>query len=293
MPRHPAYVLIETSCHGHSVAAILGPKASLGIDTPLLPAEAESWRKRIQEKGAPLGFVLQMDASPDRAFAATHLSSSGEGIQPILLAHQATSDALKNLQDSYKNNPLTGALEAAFYNLDPLSMRWPRPGMAFNQSLTLEWAPALVNILHAPTTTPGACWVHLPEEEILFVGDAVATTLPPLLHEARFDAWLETLTRLKHAPFKDCRIFCAHGGWVDSDAMARFANFLRAAQRKAETIHTRNDPQKDIPAAALSLLEFFTFPADRRDFILRRLQVGLHALWERERSPAAEKSAGN
>jgi glyoxylase-like metal-dependent hydrolase (beta-lactamase superfamily II) len=293
MPRLPAHVLIETNCRGHAVAAILGPKAALGVDAPLLSTEAESWRKRIREKGSTLSFVLQMDASPDRAFAATHLASISDGVPPTLLAHQLTCDVMKNLQDSYKNNPLTGVLEAASYELDPLSLRWPRPAMAFNRSMTLQWDPILVEILHAPSTTPGACWVHLPEDDILFVGDAVSTTLPPLLHEARFDAWLETLSLLHHAPYKSCRIFSAHGGWVNGEVISHFANFLRSAQRKVEAIRSRNDPQKEIPQAAAALLEFFSFPAERKDFLQRRLQVGLHALWEKERAPAPEKTASN
>jgi glyoxylase-like metal-dependent hydrolase (beta-lactamase superfamily II) len=291
MPRTPAYVLVETGCHGHSVAAILGPRATLSIDTPLMPSEAEAWRKRIGEKGPLPAFVLQMDSSADRAFAASHLSGSAEGTAPTFLAHQLTCDNLKSLQDSFKNNPLTGALEASFYGLDPLSLRWPRPAMAFNQSLTLHWDPILVEILHAPTVTPGAAWAHLPKDDILFVGDAITISLPPLLQEAQIEIWLETLARLRHAPFKDSRVFCSHGGWVDADALAHFANFLRAAQRKAEAIQARNDPQKDIPAAAASLLEFFTVPADRRDFAQRRLQLGLHALWERNRAPAPEKTS--
>jgi glyoxylase-like metal-dependent hydrolase (beta-lactamase superfamily II) len=293
MPRTPAHVLIETGCHGHSVAAIFGPKTTLGIDTPLLPAEAEAWRRKVVEKGPPPAFILQMDSSPDRAFAASHLSGTSEGTPPAILAHQLACDSLKNLQDSFKNNPLTTALEASFYGLDPLSLRWPRPAMAFNQSLTLHWEPVLVEILHAPSVTPGACWVHLPQDEILFVGDAVSVSLAPLLHEARFETWLETLARLRHAPFKNSRVFCSHGGWVDSDAIAQFTNFLRAAQRKADSLRARTDPQKEIPAAAASLLEFFTFPADRREFLLRRLQLGLHALWERDRAPAADKPGTN
>ncbi len=290
MPRLPAHVIVETNCRGHSVAAITGARGILCVDTPLLPTEAEIWKKKLLEKIHTISYIIQMDASPDRAFAAAHLASVYEGQPPTLLAHQQTTDALKILQDSYKNSPLLAALEATSFGLDPLSLRWPRPAMAFNGSMTLHWNPATVVLRHAPSTTPGACWVHLPGEEILFIGDAVSVSLPPLLHEGRFDAWLETLAALRHAPFKDCRLFCSHGGWIDADAVAKFSNFLRAAQRKAAAIREKADPQKDIALAAQSLLEFFTFPADRRDFLLRRLQIGLRALWERERAPLPDRS---
>ncbi|MBN1439322.1 MAG: hypothetical protein JW929_07940 [Anaerolineales bacterium] len=287
MPRLPAHVLFESGCHGHGVAAVVGSQNILCIDTPILPMEAEAWRKRLLEKGRPIAFIVQMDSSPDRAFAAAHLASLYEGQPPTLLAHQQTTDAVKTLQDSLKNNPLLGALEASSLNLDPLSLRWPRPAMAFNRSMTLHWSPSEIVLHHAPSTVPGACWVHLPKEEILFVGDSLSSALPPLLHEARFESWLETLTALRRAPFKGCRLICSHGGWIDSDGVAKFSNFLRAAQRKAAAIREKPDPQKEIAQAALSLLEFFTFPSERKECLLRRLQTGLRLLWEREHTPAA------
>jgi glyoxylase-like metal-dependent hydrolase (beta-lactamase superfamily II) len=293
MPRLPAHILIETNLRGHSVAAVVGSHGILCIDTPLLPTEADAWKKRLLEKGPAIAFIVQMDVSPDRAFAAAHLASVFEGQPPTLLTHQQTTDAMKTLQDSFKNNPLLGALEASSYNLDPLSLRWPRPAMAFNRSMTIHWTPATVVLRHAPSTTPGACWVHLPEEKILFIGDAVSVSLPPLLHEGRFETWLETLAALRRAPYKDCRLFCSHGGWVDAVAVAKFANFLRLAQRKAAFLREKTDPQKDIALAAQSLLEFFTFPADRKDFLMRRLQIGLRSLWEREHAPLIDKPGSN
>jgi glyoxylase-like metal-dependent hydrolase (beta-lactamase superfamily II) len=293
MPRLPAHVLVETNCRGHSVAAVVGSRGILCIDTPLLPTEADAWKKRLLEKGRAIAFIVQMDSSPDRAFAAAHLASVFEGQPPTLLAHQQTTDAMKTLQDSYKNNPLLGALEGSSYNLDPLSLRWPRPAMAFNGSMTIHWNPSTVILRHAPSTTPGACWVLLPEEKILFMGDAVSVTLPPLLHEGRFEPWLETLALLRRAPFKGCRLFCSHGGWVEADAVAKFASFLRSAQRKAAVIREKTDPQKDISLAAQSLSEFFTFSAERKEFALRRLQIGLRALWEREHAPAPVERAGS
>lgn len=293
MPRLPAYVLVETACRGHSVAAIVGARGILCLDTPLLPTEAEAWKRRLLEKSRTIAFIVQMDASPDRAFSAAHLASVFEGQPPTLLTHQQTTDAMKTLQDSFKNSPLLGALEATSYGLDPLSLRWPRPAMAFNGSMTIHWDPATVVLRHAPSTTPGACWVHLPEDGILFVGDAVSVSLPPLLHEGRFEAWLETIAALRRAPYKECKLFSSHGGWIDAEAVANFANFLRAAQRKAAAIREKADPQKEIALAAQSLLEFFTFPAERRDFLLRRLQTGLRALWEREHAPAPVERASS
>jgi glyoxylase-like metal-dependent hydrolase (beta-lactamase superfamily II) len=289
MPRLPAHIAIDTNCHGPSVAAINGERGVICIDTPLLSSEADSWRRKLQGKNLPVAYVVQMDSAPDRAFAASHLSAIYEGQSPILLAHMQTVDAMKTLQDSFKNNPLLSTLEASYYNLDPLSLRWPRPTMAFSREMTMHWEPTLVVLRHMPSTTPGACWVHLPEEKILFVGDAVSTTLPPTLQDVHFETWLASLVLLRHAPYKDSRLFCSHGGWIGAEDVSRFVNFLRLAQRKIAAIREKADPQKDIPLAAQSMLEFFSFPSDRKEFLLRRMQVSLRSFWEREHVQAMEK----
>jgi glyoxylase-like metal-dependent hydrolase (beta-lactamase superfamily II) len=122
------------------------------------------------------------------------------------------------------------------------------------------------------------------------VGDAVSTTLPPPLQDVHFETWLESLAALRHAPFKDCRLFCSHGGWIGAEDVSRFAGFLRLAQRKIASIREKADPQRDIPPAAHAMLEFFTFPSDRKEFLLRRLQISLRSFWEREHVQAAEKA---
>jgi glyoxylase-like metal-dependent hydrolase (beta-lactamase superfamily II) len=285
MPRLPAHILVETGCRGHAAAAVIGSRSILCIDTPILPAEADTWRKKLLERGHPIAFIVQMDCSPDRAFAAAHLASIFEGQLPVLLAHQQTTDAMKTLQDSFKNNPLLGALESSSFELDPLSLRWPRPSMAFSNTMTIHWTPSEIVLYHTPGTVTGACWVHLPKEGILFLGDTVSLSLPPLLHEADIDAWLEALTALRRAPFKGCRMFCSHGGWFDAKGLAKFTGFLRAAARKSAVLCEKDDPQKDIAQASQSLADYFTFPAEREEFILRRLQISLRVLWERKHTP--------
>jgi glyoxylase-like metal-dependent hydrolase (beta-lactamase superfamily II) len=293
MRKLPSYCLVETNFRGTAVAAFLSSKGAIGIDTPLCPQDADLWRRRIQEKGSGLVFSVQMDSSPDRAYAASYLPTLYESEVPALIACQQTADAFKGMQDSLKNSPLLAGLEATQCGLEPMSVRWPRPIIVFPKEIIFHWDDALIVVRHAPATSPGACWVHLPEEDILMVGDCIALTLPPLLHEARFDVWLATLAELRKAQYKKCRILCSHGGWVDADQVAGFARFLQAAQKKLTAVRDASSSQKEIQQAARVLLEHFHVSADRRDFALVRLQTGLQAVWDREHSSSAEKSSAS
>jgi glyoxylase-like metal-dependent hydrolase (beta-lactamase superfamily II) len=289
MRKLPNYCLVETNFRGPVVAAFIGSKGAIGIDTPLTAQDAEIWRRKIKEKCRGLAFVVQMDSSPDRSFAASQLAPLYGPEMPSLLVYQQAGESIKGMQDSMKNSPLIAAMEATNYGLDPMSIRWPRPSIVFPKELTFYWDEALIVLRHAPSIAPGSCWVHLPDEEILMVGDSVAVTLPPLLHEARFDAWLATLSALRKAPYKNCRILCAHGGWVDAEQVGGFMRFLQAAQKKLAAIRDASAPQKEIHLAAKSLLDYFHVPADRRDFAVLRLQTGLQAVWDREHTVSSEK----
>jgi glyoxylase-like metal-dependent hydrolase (beta-lactamase superfamily II) len=291
MRKLPNYCLVETTYRGTAVVAFLGSKGAIGIDTPLCPQDADAWRRRIQEKGSDLAFTIQMDSSPDRAYAATYLPTLYESEVPALVACQQTADAFKGMQDSLKNSPLLAAMEATQYGLEPMSVRWPRPTIVFPKEITFHWDDALLVVRHAPSTAPGSCWVHLPDEDILLVGDSIALTLPPLLHEARFDIWLATLAELKKAQYKKCRIFCSHGGWVDAEQVAGFTHFLQTAQKKLAAVHDVASPQKEIQLAARGLLDHFHVGSEKKDFALLRLQTGLQAVWDREHTPSGEKTA--
>jgi glyoxylase-like metal-dependent hydrolase (beta-lactamase superfamily II) len=291
MRKLPGYCLVETNFRGPAVAAFIGSKGAIGIDTPLFSQDADAWRRKIREKCRGLVFVMQMDSSPDRAFAASHLPGLYGADMPALLAYQQAGEAFKAIQDSMKNSPLPSAMEAVNYGLDPMSVRWPRPSIVFPKELTFHWDDALIVLRHAPSTGPGSCWAHLPEADVLAVGDAVAVTLPPLLHEARFDVWLATLAGLRKSLYKNCRILCSHGGWVDTNQVANFVRFLQAAQKKLAGVRDVSAPHKEIQQAARMLLEFFHIPAERRDFAAQRLQTGLQAVWDREHSPSSDKSS--
>jgi glyoxylase-like metal-dependent hydrolase (beta-lactamase superfamily II) len=172
-------------------------------------------------------------------------------------------------------------------------VRWPRPTIVFPKEITFHWDRALVIVRHAPSTSPGSCWVHLPDDDILLVGDCVSLTLPPLMHDARFDAWLATLAELRKAQYKKCRIFCSHGGWLDAEHLAGFAHFLQSAQKKLGAVRDIAAPQKEIQLAARALQEHFHVSADRRDFAVLRLQTGLQAIWDREHTPSGEKTTSS
>ena len=267
---------------------------TLCLDAPIQPLEADEWIAALRAHGATrLAFVVQMDSSAERAVAVANLRALPQAGQLTVVAHQHTAEVMRASPDSLRTGAVLATLGAGFQGGEFALPPWVRPQVTFTESLTFHWDKTTVELTHVPGVNPGALWVHLPQERLLFVGDALATDMPPYLGEADLPAWLEALARLRRRPYKEARLFCARGGWVSPAQVTRFATFLRSVQHRLETLKSKSEPQKDLTRAAASLSVYFKFPRERRLIIESRLRLGLQVLWEREHGPLPGRASGS
>ncbi len=293
MAKRPSNVVTETRWRGPATAAILGSRGALCLDAPLQPLEADEWIAALRAHGATrLAFVVQMDSSAERAVAVANLRALPQAGHLTVVAHQHTADVMRASPDSLRTGAVLATLGAGFQGGEFALPPWVRPQVTFTESLTFHWDKTTVELVHVPGVNPGALWAHLPQERLLFVGDALATDMPPYLGEADLPAWLEALARLRRGPYKGARLFSARGGWVSPAQVTRFASFLRSVQHRLETLKSKSEPQKDLTRAAASLSVYFRFPRERRLIIESRLRLGLQVLWEREHGPLSGRASG-
>jgi glyoxylase-like metal-dependent hydrolase (beta-lactamase superfamily II) len=236
-----------------------------------------------------------MDSSLDRSLAMAHLSAVAFSSPLAVIASAATAEALRATLGGVREQPFLPAFEAQAFASELNTVQWIRPQLLFSEELTLYWGETSVELLSVPSVTPGACWIHLAKERLLFVGDSVASQTPPYLGEASFEAWLEALARLRRPPFRECRLFCSRAGWVSARDLARSVAFVKGAQRRYLALAARKagDVSRDLGRAAASLVAGFGVSPERRPFAQARTRLGLLALWEREHGPLAEKPASS
>jgi glyoxylase-like metal-dependent hydrolase (beta-lactamase superfamily II) len=293
MAKRTSMVVTETRWHGLATAAVLGSRGALCLDAPLQPLEADQWIADLRAKGAArIAFVVQMDSSAERAVAVANLRAMPQAGQLTVVAHQHTAEVMRTPPDSLRTGAVLATLGAGFQGGELALSPWVRPQVTFTERLTFHWDKTTVDLIHAPGVNPGALWVHLPQERLLFVGDALTVDMPPYLGEANLPVWLEALARLRAAPYKGARIFSSRGGWVPSAQVARFAAFLRSVQHRLEGLRSKSEPQKDLTRAAAALSVYFRFSRDRRLMVESRLRLGLQALWEREHGSLTGREAG-
>ena len=87
---------------------------------------------------------------------------------------------------------------------------------------------------HHPGPTPGAVWVVLPAQKVVFVGDLVSKNQPPFLAHADLPEWLEALELLLSDDYRGFTVVSGRGGTVSSVT-------IRAQVALLERIHERLD----------------------------------------------------
>lgn len=268
------HVYYENSYAGVTLGAVTMPKGTLLIDTPFRSDEARTWKAALltQSRGTHRLIVI-LDGHTDRLLGC-------RAIEYPILMHENTANIFKDRASVFKGQNTERGDEWEHYP-EVTGTHWARPNMTYQQDLQLHWGDDEIHIEHRPGPTSGASWVHMPSQQILFVGDAVTPHQPPFLSLANIDAWTETLSLLLTHPYRDYTIISGRSGIITIDDVREQRKLLTSIQGRLETLAKRNGKLEDIQKLVAPLLKKISFPENQGTFYAQRLSYGLAAYYAR------------
>jgi glyoxylase-like metal-dependent hydrolase (beta-lactamase superfamily II) len=261
-------VYIEDQFHGVTLGVIVTPRGLIQIDAPPSPEDARSWRAALMNLGGGMERVLvNLDAHPDRTLGARAMDC-------IVIAHEKTAGTFRTRPNTFKaQGEETGADWESIPGLG--SVRWVPPEISFLTQMTLHWGstPILLELHAGPSN--GSIWVHMPEEKILFIGDAVLKNQPPFLAGANLTDWMESLNLLLSPTFKGYTLISGRGGVVTTTAVKTQLDFIKHVHDKLDKVTAKKPNPAAIEKLVTSLLTWFKAPAARQKQFAQRLRYGL------------------
>ena len=262
-------IYYEDSYAGVILGAVTRPRGTLLIDAPLRGEDARAWKSALltQSPGTYRLLVI-LDIHTDRTLGS-------RAIDYPIIAHQKTADGFDNRTAIFKGQNAETGSEWEYYP-EVNGTRWERPSIMFENTLVLHWGGTEIRIEHHPGPTPGATWVHIPEEKILFVGDAVVKNQPPFLSQADLSSWFETLNLLTSRKFSDYTIISGRSGPVTIDEVREFRSFLKSLRGRLDTLAKREGAPEETEKFIPALLEKLSFSPEMEEFYTNRLKYGLH-----------------
>ncbi|RME91226.1 MAG: MBL fold metallo-hydrolase [Anaerolineae bacterium] len=268
------HVYIENQYAGVTLGAIVLPNGLIHIDAPLLTEDSRLWRAALLGRGAgPERLLILLDAHPDRALGTRAMEST-------LIAHEKATQTLRGRPPTYKAQNLETGAEWETLSL-PGSTRWLPPEISFSQQMAIEWNNSTILLEHHPGPHPAAIWVILPQEKIVFVGDAVMKNQPPFLAQADLPAWFSDLELLRSPAYRDYIIVGGRDGTIGATALQNFVDYLQQIYDRLEKLASKGAPAEKTEDLIPSLLEPLRFAAARQEQYTQRLRYGLYQYYNR------------
>ena len=274
-------VYIEERFPGVTLGVIVQTRGLIQIDAPPAPEDGRAWRASLMGMGNGHERVLiNIDSHPDRTLGVRMMDCT-------VIAHEMTARAFQNRPNTFKaQGDETGANWEAIPGLG--SVRWAPPEISFVSKMSLHWSDTPIILESRPGPTAGAIWVILPEEKVVFIGDAVLKGQPPFLAHADIPAWLEALDHLQSGEFKGFTVIGGRDGVLSLQAIRSQVESLKKIQTKIDKLGAKKSAAANVTdKLADQVLKEFKAPAARQRQYSQRLRFGLRNYYARHYSSAS------
>jgi glyoxylase-like metal-dependent hydrolase (beta-lactamase superfamily II) len=266
-------IFYEDSFLGVTLGGLVYSHGTILIDAPLRTEDARSWRATLlNQRGGANRLLINLDQHPDRTLGDRALDC-------IIVTHEQTAQRLRDQPTIFKGQNIESGAAWESYG-DAIGMRWANPDITFTDRMSLYWGGPEILLEHHPGSAPGAIWVLIPEEKVVYVGDAVVLNQPPFLANADLSAWLEVLDLLQ-SDFRGYTIVSGRGGLAAVDDVRAQKNFLQKVEKGLERLSNKNASAEATEGLASSLLSGIEVPKDLEEEYLQRLQYGLFHYYNR------------
>jgi len=261
-------IYLEDQFPGAVLGAIITPRGLIQIDAPPSPEDARSWRATLMNLGGGMERALiNLDAHPDRTLGARAMDC-------VIIAHEKTANSFRTRPSIFKaQGEETGSDWESIAGLG--SVRWSPPEISFSDQMAMYWDESPVILEHRAGPTNGSIWVRLPEEKIVFVGDAVLKNQPPFLAGSNLAAWIAAVQVLLSAEFKGYTIISGRSGVVSTRVVKTQLEFLEHVQSKMGKVKTKKANPAAVEKLVTSFMTQFKSPASRQKQYAQRLRYGL------------------
>jgi cyclase len=278
-------VFIEEAYPGVTLGAISLPHGLILVDAPPRPEDVRSWRATLLNLGGGVERLLvNLDAHIDRTLGA-------RAMECTVAAHCKTAQVFRNRPTTFKaQNTETGAEWEQINGLG--SIRWSPPEISFSDAFTIYWGGFPVILEYHPGPNPGAIWVTLPDQKVVFVGDAVTPCQPPFFAYADLPAWIGTLETLLSSQYEGYLIVSGRNGLASAADVRSQLEIIQNVHASMEVMEHNHVDGQAVSALIPDLLAGMNIPSERQAMYSQRLNWGLENYFAHHYSPAENEEEG-
>ncbi|PKO60753.1 MAG: hypothetical protein CVU23_13115, partial [Betaproteobacteria bacterium HGW-Betaproteobacteria-17] len=236
-------IYIETDQRGANYGGIVTDDGVVVIDTPMVPVQARAFRDELRRLSGGKPFLYVINTDHHRG----HILGN-QFFQPTpVIAHDQAWKHMKGYSDNFKQRVIDSfkkepEIQAQFTDIEIIV-----PDVTFSHRLDIVRGGRDIRIIKVGGHTVATSVVWLPEERLLFVGDAVWVDQHPYMAQANSKEWLDGLTFIRK--LKADRLLPGRGPVCGREATERMSEYIRFMRHRVRVNHRQGKSKQETVAA--------------------------------------------
>ena len=271
-------VFVETNYDEVNVGAIVTHGGVICLDSPSYARDARDWAARMHRLSPyPVQYVVLTNGHGDRMLNTRWLNA------PIL-AQRQTAEMLATFDKKYPQhwldsliirNPQRGR-ELTNGNVEMPTMTFDGDLIFYRQAMTIElWSRANGSV--------GGCWVVLPQQQLLFCGDALPQGSHPHLYGPFCRSWIESLQELEQLS-RRYLVIAGRGKGFSADYLSAALAYLQEMYQMVEQHYLTRRSNETISALASIFLPRFPLGHHPKEWVLQQIKQSLGIVYDEVKS---------
>ena len=280
-------IFIETDHRGANYAGIATDVGMIVVDTPMVPNQAKAFRDELTRVsgGKPFLYVINTDHHRGHILGNQYFQPT-----PVI-AHEQAWKHMKGYGDNFKQRVIDSFKKEPDVQAQLTDIQIIVPKVTFSHRLDIVRGGRDLRIIRIGGHTAATSVIWMPNESLLFVGDAVWVDQHPYMAQANSKEWLDGLTYIRK--FKADRIVPGRGPVCDRDATERMSEYIRFMRARVRLNYRQGrTKQETVQSVLREVAGWFPISPAIKSKTESQIKQGIGRIWnEMDKAGKAKEKA--
>jgi cyclase len=267
-------IFIETDHRGANYAGIATDVGMIVVDAPMVPDQARAFRNELARAagGRPFLYVINTDHHRGHILGNQYFQPT-----PVV-AHEQAWKHMKGYGDNFKQRVIDSFRKEPEVQAQLTDIQIIVPKVTFSHRLDIVRGGRDLRIIRIGGHTAATSVIWMPNESLLFVGDAVWVDQHPYMAQANSKEWLDGLTYIRK--FKADRIVPGRGPVCGREATERMSEYIRFMRARVRLNHRQGKTKQETVQSVLrEVVAWFPISPATKSKTESQIKQGIGRIW--------------
>ncbi len=280
-------IFVETDQRGANYSAILTDDGFIVIDTPIVPKQAVAFRDELKRiaGGKPFLYIINTDHHRGHIVGNQYFAPTPVISHDIAWKHMKGygENFKQRVIDSFKKEP---EIQAQFGGINDIQIVVPK--ITFSHRLDIVRGGRDLRVIRIGGHTAATSAIFMPNEKLLFVGDAVWVGQHPYMAQGNSKEWLDGLTYIRK--LRSDRIIPGRGPVTGREGTERMSEYIRYMRARIRTLHRQGKTKQETVQTVLrEVVAWFPITPALKSKTESQIKQGIGRIWNEMEKAAKAK----